>query len=87
MFGRMTATPSSGSMVGLYDEGQPGEIRRLIESNGLRRLEDGPLGGTPLHFGNGVIGRAIDAPIFSGWRVESYAYCRPFISAGRLPDR
>ena len=34
-----------------------------------------------------VIGRAIDAPIFSGWRVDSYAYCRPFISAGRLPDR
>jgi hypothetical protein len=39
------------------------QIRRLIESNALRRLEDGPVGGTPLHFGNDVIGQAIDAPI------------------------
>ncbi len=39
------------------------QIRRLIEKKELRRLEDGPVGGTPLHFGNDVIGQAIDAPI------------------------
>lgn len=39
------------------------QIRRLIENKSLRRLEDGPVGGTVLHFGNEVIGQAIDAPI------------------------
>lgn len=39
------------------------QIRRLIENESLRRLEDGPVGGTPLHFGNDVIGQTIDAPI------------------------
>lgn len=39
------------------------EVHRLIESNSLRRLEDGPVGGTPIHFGNDVVGQAIDAPI------------------------
>jgi hypothetical protein len=39
------------------------QIRRLIENKELRRLEDGPVGGTPLHFGNDVIGQVIDAPI------------------------
>jgi hypothetical protein len=38
-------------------------VRRLIECGGLRRLEDGPVGGTALHFGSDVIGQAIDAPI------------------------
>jgi hypothetical protein len=41
------------------------QIRRLVEKKTLRRLEDGPVGGTPLHFGNDVIGQAIDAPISS----------------------
>ncbi len=40
------------------------QIRRLIENKNLWRLEDGPVGGTPLHFGDDVIGQAIDAPIF-----------------------
>ncbi len=39
------------------------QICRLIEDKNLRRLEDGPVGGTPLYFGNDVIGQAIDAPI------------------------
>jgi hypothetical protein len=39
------------------------EVRRLIESTALRRLEDGPVGGTPIHFGQDVVGQAIDAPI------------------------
>ncbi len=39
------------------------EVRILIGSGDLRRLEDGPLGGTPLHFGNDVIGQALEGPI------------------------
>ena len=39
------------------------QIRRLMENKDLRRLEDGPVGGTPLHFGKDVIGQAMDAPI------------------------
>jgi hypothetical protein len=39
------------------------QIRGLIQPKRLRRLEEGPVGGTPLHFGDDVIGQAIDAPI------------------------
>ena len=39
------------------------ELRRLIEASGIRQLEDGPVGGTPLLFGNDVVGQAIDAPL------------------------
>ncbi|HLJ58621.1 MAG TPA: hypothetical protein VKZ50_02705 [bacterium] len=39
------------------------QIRRLAHGNNLRRLEDGPIGGTPLYFGDDIVGQAIDAPI------------------------
>jgi hypothetical protein len=39
------------------------ELRRLVEAGDIRRLEDGPVGGTPLLFGNDVVGQAIDAPL------------------------
>ena len=39
------------------------QIRRLITTQGLRRLEEGPLGGTPILFGDDRIGYAIDAPL------------------------
>ena len=39
------------------------EIRRLIAVEGLRRLEDGPVGGTPIHFGDDRVGYAVDAPL------------------------
>jgi len=48
------------------------QIRRLISERKLHRLEDGPLGGTPLYFGEDVIGHAIDAPLpesGGGWNV------------------
>ena len=38
------------------------QIRQAIQS-GPRRLEDGPFGGTPLYFGDEVIGWALDAPL------------------------
>jgi hypothetical protein len=39
------------------------EIRRLITEKKLRRLEDGPVGGTPVYFGDDLIGYAMDAPL------------------------
>ena len=51
------------------------QIRREIESKNLRRLEDGPVNGTPLRFGNEVIGQALDAPlpVSGGWNVSRIA--------------
>jgi hypothetical protein len=51
------------------------QIQRLLESKALRRLEDGPFGGTLLHFGNDVIGQALDAPISlsAGWNPSRIA--------------
>jgi len=34
-----------------------------LRAGKLRRLEDGPLGGSPIHFGDDQIGYAIDAPL------------------------
>jgi hypothetical protein len=51
------------------------QIRRLIASGNIRRLEDGPVGGTPIHFGDDVIGQALDAPLPSsgGWNLSRIA--------------
>ena len=51
------------------------EIHQLIKANGLRRLEDGPIGGTPLCFGDELIGNALDAPLpaSGGWRLARIA--------------
>jgi len=51
------------------------QIVRLISGRNLRRLEDGPLGGTPLQFGEDIIGQAIDAPLpaSSGWNLARIA--------------
>jgi hypothetical protein len=39
------------------------QIHRLIRTKKLRRLEDGPIGGTPLRYGDDVVGQAMDAPL------------------------
>lgn len=51
------------------------QIDRLVGGKNLRRLEDGPMGGTPLDFGNDVIGQALDAPLpdAGGWNVARIA--------------
>ena len=51
------------------------QIRRLIESKSLRRLEDGPVNGSPLRVGAEVIGQVLDAPlpVSSGWKVSRVA--------------
>jgi hypothetical protein len=36
---------------------------RLAKSRGLRRLEDGPVGGTPIRFGEDIVGFALEAPV------------------------
>ena len=51
------------------------QIHRLIAGGNLHRLEDGPVGGTLLHFGGDVIGQAIDAPLppSGGWNLARIA--------------
>ena len=51
------------------------QIRRLIDSKNLRRLEDGPVNGTPLRVGDEVLGQALDAPLpdSGGWNVSRIA--------------
>jgi len=49
----------SSTMTGLITAVQ---IRRLQERK-LRKLEDGPVGGSMFHFGDDVIGYAMDAPL------------------------
>ncbi len=39
------------------------QIRRLIEGGKIRRLEDGPAGGTPIKFGTVTVGHALDSPL------------------------
>jgi hypothetical protein len=49
----------SSTMTGLIAAVQ---IRRL-QAGSLRRLEDGPVGGSLFHFGDDIIGYALDAPL------------------------
>jgi hypothetical protein len=51
------------------------QISRLINGKNLRRLEDGPVGGTPLRFGDEVIGQMLDAPLpaSGGWNLARIA--------------
>lgn len=51
------------------------QIRGEIASQNLRRLEDGPVNGTTLHFGDEVIGQALDAPlpVTGGWNLSRIA--------------
>lgn len=40
-----------------------GQIDRLTAAGNIRKLEDGPVGGTQIHFGNDVVGQLISAPL------------------------
>ncbi|HET9283179.1 MAG TPA: hypothetical protein VFR24_14560 [Candidatus Angelobacter sp.] len=57
----------------LLGAGAAVQIHRLIDSKNFRRLEDGPVGGTQLHFGDDVIGYAMDAPLPEGGAVWNLA--------------
>ena len=39
------------------------QIRRLIAAGKIRKLEEGPVGGTPVYFGDEVVGQAMSAPL------------------------
>jgi len=51
------------------------QIHRLIAGKNLRNLEDGPVGGTPLHFGDETIGQAVQAllPASGVWNLARIA--------------
>ena len=51
------------------------QIRELIAANALGRLEDGPIGGAIIQFGNEIVGQAIDAPLppAGGWKLARIA--------------
>jgi len=51
------------------------QIRRLVAGKTLRSLEDGPVGSTPLHFGDEVVGQVLDAPLpaAGGWNLSRIA--------------
>lgn len=84
LIGRKTGTPSTRATFVILNE-RPAypligataakQIRGLIEGKNLRRLEDGPIGGTPLYFGQDEIGQAIDALISQtgGWNPSRTA--------------
>jgi len=55
----LRARPQS-SMVGSQIAQQ---ITHAIAGGKLRKVEDGPFGGTPLYFGDDLVGYAIDAPL------------------------
>lgn len=64
------------------------QIHRLIAGQNVARLEDGPTGGTALHFGADVIGHAVDAPLPSsgGWKVARIADLSLAQAAYQLAD-
>ncbi len=51
------------------------QILQLIAGKNLRRIEDGPVGGTPLFFGDEEIGQALGAPLptSGGWNLSRIA--------------
>ncbi|GIK67298.1 MAG: hypothetical protein BroJett018_50920 [Chloroflexota bacterium] len=51
------------------------QIRRLIRDKNVHHLEDGPVGGTSLYFGDEQIGQIVDAPLpkSGGWNLARIA--------------
>ena len=65
------------------------QIRQLIKKKELRQLEDGPVGGSIIQFGNEIIGQAIDAPLPSsgGWKLARIADLSLAQTAYHLSDK
>jgi hypothetical protein len=72
MFVTLNERPSStiaGSAIAV-------RIEQVREHGPLRKLEDGPAGGTPILIGNEMVGQGVDAPLAGGWnlaRVRDFA--------------
>lgn len=65
MFVTLNERPEStiaGSAIAL-------RIDQTREHGPLRKLEDGPAGGTPILIGNEMVGQAVDAPLDGGWNL------------------
>lgn len=45
------------------------QIQHAIKSGRLRKLEDGPVGGSPIMLGSELVGQAIGAPLPAGWNL------------------
>jgi hypothetical protein len=65
------------------------QIHRLIAGKSMRALEDGPIGGTHLYFGDEIIGQAMDAPLpdSGGWNVARIADLSLAQTAYQLADK
>ncbi|MGL5169002.1 MAG: hypothetical protein ACRC9K_24240 [Afipia sp.] len=65
------------------------QIQNAIAWKKLRRLEDGPVGGTPILLGSEIVGSAIDAPVKGGWslaRVRDFSLAQTayHLTVGKL---
>jgi hypothetical protein len=65
------------------------QIHRLIAGKSMRALEDGPFGGTPLYFGDEIIGQVMDAPLpdSGGWNLARIADLSLAQAAYQLADQ
>lgn len=45
------------------------QIQKAIETGRLRKIEDGPVGGSPITLGSELVGQAIGAPLPTGWNL------------------
>ena len=65
------------------------QIHRLIATKRIRTLEDGPVGGTHLYFGNEAIGQAMNAPLpeSGGWNLARIADLSLAQAAYQLADK
>ncbi|MCY3865285.1 MAG: hypothetical protein OXG68_07570 [Chloroflexi bacterium] len=65
------------------------QIRHLLRGKALRRLEDSPSGGSPIYFGNEIVGQAIDAPLprSGSWKLARIVDLSLAQSAYQLANR
>jgi hypothetical protein len=65
------------------------QLRQLIAEKNLRRIEDGPTGGTPLYFGDNEIGQVLEAPLpaSGGWNLSRIADLALAQTAYQLANR
>ena len=59
------------------------QIRQMQRDDALRRLEDGPIGGNTIFFGDDKVGQAIDAPLPAGggWKLARIVDLSPWLNA------
>jgi len=65
------------------------QIHRLIAGKNMRALEDGPVGGTHLYFGDEMIGQTMNAPLpdSGGWNLARIADLSLAQAAYQLADK